>query len=63
MKMNIWKLCPQGAVREEGVREVWTLTVKKGEINLLRLLVQSIDKFVIKMYAFAHVEMRGQRFE
>ena len=21
MKMKIWKLCPQGAVREEGVRE------------------------------------------
>jgi hypothetical protein len=32
MKIKIWKLCPEGAVREEGVREGWTLTVKKGEI-------------------------------
>jgi hypothetical protein len=32
MMMKIWKLCPQSAVREEGVLEGSTLMVKKGEI-------------------------------
>jgi hypothetical protein len=31
MKMKIWKLYRQDAVREEGVREGYTLMVKKGE--------------------------------
>jgi hypothetical protein len=32
MKMKIWKLYSQDAVREEGVREGWILMVKKGEL-------------------------------
>jgi hypothetical protein len=32
MKMKFWQLCPQDAVREEGVLEDLTLVLKKGEI-------------------------------